>query len=98
MQQKRFFLNQGVVNADYVIILDIPAGLSRGPIFLQGTVGYTSDYPFIGMLSDDTKKWQADIFIQEFVKGASEYKKIKSVAIEVPERYKRLKASGTSNQ
>ena len=69
-------------------IRDLPAGYAKGPFFINGSVGYTSDMPFMGMVKDETKKWRYDIFTSLSYSGP--WKKIKSDYVPVPAEYQRI--------
>ena len=89
---KAIFLDsENVIKGDDSIesIDSIPASYSKGPIFIQGSVGYTSDYAFIDMLDDASKSWRFDLFEGESYSGP--WKKIKSGTIELPEQYKAMR-------
>lgn len=64
----------------------IPSGYSKGPIFMRGTTGYTGESVFLTM--DDSKKWHADLF--EGTSYTGPWSKIKSVTIDLPEKYAKL--------
>jgi hypothetical protein len=78
---------EGVIRGDDKIesVSSIPAGYAKGPIFLKGTVGYTTDVAFIPMMKDDSKKWRYDLF--EGNRYSGPWTKIKSGFVELPEAY-----------
>lgn len=82
---------EGVINGDDIIesISSVPAGYAKGPAFLHGTVGYTSDIAFLPMVKDNSQKWRFDLFVGNSYSGP--WTKIKSGFVELPEEYERMK-------
>jgi len=82
---------EGVIKGDDIIesVSSIPKGYAKGPVFLYGSVGYTSDFAFLPMMSDNSKKWRYDLFEGNSYSGP--WRKIKSGAIELPEEYRSMR-------
>jgi len=82
---------EGVIKGEDIIksVSSIPAGYAKGPIFLYGTVGYTSDFAFLPMMKDDSKKWRFELFEGNSYSGP--WKKIKTGKVELPEEYQRMR-------
>jgi hypothetical protein len=80
------------VDADGIIVgeepiidvTNIPAGRGRGPVFLHGSIGYTSDWGFLAMC-DDSKKWSFDLFEGSSYDGP--WKKIRTGKVSTPYAY-----------
>lgn len=89
---KVIFLDaEQVIKGDEVIdiISSIPAGYTKGPIFFQGTVGYTSDLALVAMAKDTLKKWRYDFFEGSSYSGP--WRKIRSGSIDLPTPYNVIK-------
>jgi len=89
---KVLFLDaEQVIKGDEVIerIGSIPAGYTKGPIFFQGTVGYTSDLALVEMAKDTLKKWRYDFFESGSYSGP--WRKIRSGSIDLPTPYNAIK-------
>ncbi|MEO0162050.1 MAG: hypothetical protein ABIL74_07235 [candidate division WOR-3 bacterium] len=82
---------EGVIKGDDIIesVSSIPAGYAKGPVFLYGTVGYTSDFAFLPMMKDNSQKWRFDLFVGNSYSGP--WTKIKSGLVELPEEYRRMR-------
>jgi len=87
---KAVFLDaKGTLKGDDVLVSvnSIPAGSARGPIFMRGYVGYTSDFVFL-VMGDDSNKWRFDLYEGGSYTGP--WTKIKSGLVELPEMYRSL--------
>lgn len=82
---------EGVIQGDDIIesVMSIPAGYAKGPVFIHGTLGYTSDLAFLPMMKDDSQKWRFDLFQGQSYSGP--WEKIKSGVIDLPKAYERMK-------
>ena len=82
---------EGVIKGDDIIesVSSIPVGYAKGPIFLHGTVGYTSDFAFLPMMIDSSQKWRFELFEGNSYSGP--WKKIKTGKVELPEEYQRMR-------
>lgn len=85
-----FLDDEGVISGDDIeSVRSIPAGYAKGPVFLRGTVGYTSDFAFLSMRRDDSKKWRFNLLAGNSYSGP--WTKIKSGFVEIPETYRRMR-------
>ncbi|MDH7572559.1 MAG: hypothetical protein QHH27_03280 [Clostridia bacterium] len=79
---KALFLDEeGVITDEAIEVLEsIPAGYTRGPVILRGSVGYTSSNA-IAILTAYEKKWQVDLFEGESYSGP--WKKLRSEPVQI---------------
>jgi hypothetical protein len=65
----------------------VPAGLARGPVFLRGDVGFTSDTSFLSMVVSPANDWRYDLYYRS---GQENWKPLTSGTVEIPAQYKRM--------
>jgi hypothetical protein len=84
----RFSNGQGVIQGDdiYGSVDAIPAGLSRGPVLLQGAVGYKSDVVFLSMITSPASDWRYDLYYA----SGGQWVALTSGTVEVPAQYKSM--------
>lgn len=86
-----FLDEKGVITSEAKEAVEsVPAGYSKGPVFIPGSVGYRDDMPFLSMVGSDGEKnkWKFDLFSGESYSGP--WTKIRSGTVSVPEQLERL--------
>lgn len=86
---KAMFLDSdGVIKGDESItsVGAVPSGLAKGPNFLRGTLGYTSDMAFLPMIDDAKNKWRFVLYAGDSYSGP--WVKIHTGSVDLPEQYK----------
>jgi len=69
-----------ITDEDVEVVESIPAGYTRGPVFLRGSVGYTSSNA-LALLAADKKSWRVDLFEGKSYSGP--WKKIRSLRVKI---------------
>lgn len=63
--------DQNVIRGDAAVgsMKELPAGYTKGPLSLHGTVGYTTDMAFLDWTQDKSKRWRFDLFFGSEMRG-----------------------------
>lgn len=67
-------------------VQDVPAGYRRGPIFVDGGQGYTSDMAFLPMMQNANTRWRYQLSYATSFTGA--YTLLQSGPVELPPNYR----------